>query len=145
MNGTSWKVILAFLVVFVAGGAIGTVFTLRLAPPVASQPPKPEQFGPQLMRRFLRNNRFGLTPAQFAQIRPIVADAAEELRRTQRENQHSSILIIERMQDAIAAVMTPEQRAKFNKSIKETRQRMQQYNQELQRLKDDAEPPAPPK
>ena len=144
-----WRValvVLAFLVVFVAGGAIGSVFTLHYAaPPPApaapAAPSKPEQFGPQLMQRFLKaNNQLELTAAQREQIRVIVDDTAqilndseENLRRQTREAQHSGVLIIEHMQDQISAVLTPAQRIKFDVIIRNVRQRLQKYNQEQQR------------
>jgi Spy/CpxP family protein refolding chaperone len=155
----TWQVVLAFLVVFVAGGAIGSVFTLRLLAErrPAGQGPgtdpnsiaraKPEDFGPALMRRWLLNsNQLGLTPAQKEKIRPIFFDTAEDLQRDREENQHSIILLIEHMQDEIAANLTPEQRNKFYQLIQSQRDKMNRYNKELKRraMQQQAEPaPAP--
>ncbi len=145
MNKT-WQVVLAFLVVFVAGGAIGAVFTLRLTvdhkPPVpvpAADPnstarAKPEDFGPVLMRRWLLNsNQLALTPEQKEKIRPIFFDTAEDLQRAREESQHSYVLLIEHMQDEIAANLTPVQRDKFYSLIQNQRDKLNRYTKELKR------------
>ena len=127
----AWKVGVAFVVVFIAGGAIGWVLTLRYAnPPPWHQPTRPENFGAQLMRRWVQANRLGLSPEQQLAIRPIVSDTAEALRRLQRDNQHTAQLLIEQMQDKVAAQLTPAQRDTFNELILAQRQRLQRYIQE---------------
>lgn len=158
MNKT-WQVVLAFLVVFVAGGAIGSVFTLRYAmePKRGGQGPagdpnslaraKPEDFGPALMRRWLLNsNQLGLTPEQKEQIRPIFFNTAENLQRGREENQHNIILLIEHMQDEIAANLTPAQRDKFYQLIQNQRDKLNRYTKELKRraMMQQAQEPAPP-
>ena len=160
----SWKIVVAFLVVFLAGGAIGSVFSLRYAktqvqalqqfqpaplgpqepPGQPGQPggrrgqrgqpqPQPENFGVQVMNRWLRSNQLDLTPEQRQQIRPIVNDTQESLRRLHRDDLHNGEIIIEKMQDQVAAVLTPAQRAKFDNMINQQRRRMQQYIQLQQR------------
>ena len=144
MNKT-WQVVLAFLVVFVAGGAIGSVFTLRLAvmdkapvthgaDPNSTARAKPEDFGPVLMRRWLLNsNQLGLTQEQREKIRPIFFDTAEDLQRAREESQHSYVLLIEHMQDEIAANLTPGQRDKFYSLIQNQREKLNRYTKELKR------------
>ena len=155
----SWQVVLAFLVVFVAGGAIGSVFTLRYAVPPAKPPEaaaadptsiaraKPEDFGPQLMHRWLLNsNQLGLTQAQREKIRPIFFDTAEDLQRAREENQHSYVLLLEHMQDEIAANLTPAQRDKFYTLIQNQRDKLNRYTKEMKRraaMQQAAEQPAP--
>jgi hypothetical protein len=146
MNRT-WHVVVAFLVVFVAGGAIGTVYTLHYGPklPPPAPLPQPEQFGPNLMRRWMNNN-LHLTPAQIARIRPMIRDAAEDIRRTQSESAHSTQLILEHMQDEIATVLDPEQRNQLDNMIDENRARLQQFRQfmqqERQAFRDQEKAPA---
>jgi Spy/CpxP family protein refolding chaperone len=139
----NWKIAVAFMIVFLAGGAIGSVFTLRFARPPVQQgrPTAPENFGVQLMQRWVRSNQLDLTPAQRQKIRPIVADTAEDLRRLRRESQHSAELMIEHMQDEIAAILTPDQQNRFNDLIDAQRRRMRQFIQFQQRQA--AEPQAP--
>lgn len=138
----SWQVVLAFIVVFLAGGAIGSVFTLRYAPtPKAQVVPaavvgvaRPEDFGPPLMRRWLLNtNQFKLTPAQREKIRLITFDTAEDMRRLQVENVNSGNLLIDHMQDEIASVLTQPQRDRYYQQIQLQRDKIAKFRQELQR------------
>ena len=142
----SWKIVVAFLVVFLSGGAIGSVYSLRYAKMEAQQyqpgprggrmgqgpPARPEDFGVQIMNRWLRFNQLDLTPEQRQQIRPIVNETAESLRRLRQENLHSGELVLEKMQDQVTAVLTPAQRTKFENLINQQRQRMQQFNRQQQ-------------
>lgn len=131
----NWKIIVAFVAVFLFGGVIGAVCGLRFAQrPVFPRPPlRPEQFDAQLMHRWMNARQLALTPEQKQRIRPIVFEAAESLRRLRRETLHSGSLIIEHMQDEIAALLNPEQRDRFNTMIQVQRERVQRFNQEQQR------------
>jgi hypothetical protein len=95
-------------------------------------PARPEDFGVQIMNRWLRFNQLDLTPEQRQQIRPIVNETAESLRRLRQENLHSGELVLETMQDQVTAVLTPAQRTKFENLINQQRQRMQQFNRQQQ-------------
>ena len=130
----SWRVVVAFAVVFLFGGVIGAVCGLRFAPlPEPPRPPgRPEQFGAQLMRRWMNANQLALTPEQKQRIRPIIFDTAESLGRLRRDTGHSAELMIEHMQDEIAALLTPEQRDRFNVMIERQRERVQKFNQQQQ-------------
>jgi Spy/CpxP family protein refolding chaperone len=137
----SWQVVLAFVVVFLAGGAIGSVFTLRfLTPPPPKVDPnsavlaKPEEVGPVMLRRWLLNsNQLGLTAAQREKIRPIFFDTAEDLQRANVERNHSYFLLLEHMQDEIASLLTPAQRDKFYQLIQNQRDKLNRFVKERQR------------
>jgi hypothetical protein len=81
------------------------------------------QFGPALIRRFA--TELDLTPAQFKRINPTVGRTQEELARLRREVQLGSALAIERMQDEIAAQLTPAQRERFEALLTRQRARLQ--------------------
>ena len=137
-----WKVGVAFVVVFIAGGTIGWVLTLRYVnPPPWRQPTRPENFGAQLMRRWVQANRLGLSPAQQDAIRPVVNDTAEALRRLQRDNQHRAQLLIEQMQDQVAAQLTAAQRDTFNELILAQRERMRRFLQEHKAVREQQQRP----
>jgi len=143
----TWKVILAFIGIFVAGLVVGGLVTLRVVK--ALTPPRlasPEQFGPQLMKRF--TDDLALTPAQQEQIKPLIARAAEELHQMRRTTMQNSQAIIDRTESDIAAVLTPEQRAKFEQMRAEQRDRIRRFFEERNRRQKDqrrpAAPPAPP-
>lgn len=124
------------MVVFVAGGAIGSVFTLRYAktPPAAAPQRAPEQINVHLLQRWLQFNQLNLTPWQRQRIRPIIADGNEDIRRLVRENLRNEQIIIEHVQDEIAAILNPAQRKDFNDMIALQRQRLEQFRQDQQRL-----------
>ena len=132
----SWKIAIAFVVVFLAGGAIGSVFTLRYAKPPAPPAPQapPEQVNVHLLQRWLQFNQLRLTPWQRQRIRPIIADGNEDIRRLVRENLRNEQIIIEHVQDEIASILNPLQRKDFNDMIAIQRQRIEQFRQDQQRL-----------
>jgi len=92
--------------------------------------PAPGQFGPQLMQRFI--NQIQPTPEQRQQIRPLVYQSAEELRRLRRDTAHSTELILEQLQDKIAALLTPDQRDRFEQMIQRSREAFQKYDLQQQ-------------
>jgi Spy/CpxP family protein refolding chaperone len=150
----TWQIILATVAIFVAGlvtggatmlGVVGWVARHRaldggqagafgMRPAAGAQA---QAFTPQLMRSFA--NQLDLTPEQRATIMPIVRRTAGQLARNRREIQLTSALAIEKMQDEIAEVLTPEQRVKFENLISRQRARLQQFRQGVQ-----AQQPAPP-
>jgi|SRR5580658_2848390 hypothetical protein len=105
---------------------------LRLQQQQRQQPlAPPQQFGPELMRRF--SNQLDLTQAQRQQLRPIVMESSEKLRRLRDETAHSAELLIENLQDQISAVLTPDQRARFDEMIERWREKVRNYTMERQR------------
>jgi len=140
----TWQVVLATVAIFVAGLVTGVAFTLgavrwfdrheglnpaQMAPYALARPAngQPAQIGPQLMRRFV--NQLDLSKEQRARILPIVRGTVAQLARERREVQLNSALLIEKMQDEIAEVLTPEQRQKFEELISQQRARLQQFRQ----------------
>lgn len=145
----SWRVILAFIGIFVAGTVTGGLITLRVvqtvkggprgerwfrspppgqAQPASSNNPAPPQIGLQLFRRI--TDQLDLTPEQKEKIRPIEVRTSEDLRRLRRDVQHNTELLIEKSQDEIAAILTPEQRAKFEELVARGRERVKKFMQE---------------
>lgn len=153
----TWQVILATLAIFLAGlvtggatmlGVVGWVARHRAvssgqvgpnALRAATGGAQGQAFTPQLMRSFA--NQLDLTPAQRAKIMPIVRRTAGQLARNRREVQLTSALAIEKMQDEIAELLTPEQRAKFENLIGQQRARLQQLRQGAQQQQRQEPPP----
>ncbi|HMD61406.1 MAG TPA: hypothetical protein VKG78_08245 [Opitutaceae bacterium] len=163
----TWQVILATVAIFLAGlvtggatalGVVRWVVRHRAAAAGQAGPlvqPGPfgqrmggagagvQQFGPQLMRSFA--NQLDLTEDQRARIMPIVRRTAGQLARDRREIQLTSALAIEKMQDEVAEVLTPEQRVKFEDLIRQQRARLQQFKQGgRQPAPPEGRPDAPP-
>jgi Spy/CpxP family protein refolding chaperone len=144
--GKTWQVVLATVAIFVAGLVTGGATTLgfirwwvrhpRVNP--AQMMPYPfrpanmqvQQLSPRLMRSFV--NQLDLSPEQRLRILPIVRRTAGQITRDRREVQLTVALSIERMQDEISAVLTPEQRVKFEDMIAHQRAMLQQIKQNAQ-------------
>jgi Spy/CpxP family protein refolding chaperone len=150
----TWQVVLATIAIFVAGLVTGGATALGIVKWVArhskanaaSNPyslvgryGQPLQFGPQLMRGFA--NQLDLTEDQRARIGPIVKRTVMQLGRERHEVQLSSALAIEKMQDEISEVLTPEQRTKFDELIARQRARLQEFRQSG--FQQPAPPPSP--
>lgn len=132
-----WKVVFAFVGIFIAGAVFGAFFSLRIGGRILQMerpefhggagPQNPQQAGlqrppaplaaawqaPQLMHRF--TERLDLTPEQKEQIRPVIQRAADDFRRQTQTNLREHGIIMQRLQEDIAKVLTPEQQARLEK------------------------------
>jgi Spy/CpxP family protein refolding chaperone len=135
----TWQVILATIAIFLAGLVTGgaTAFGLvrwshnHRPQPMNSFAPhagQPQQFGPQLMRNI--EKQLDLTDAQRAQIEPIVKRTAGQLGRQRREVQLTTALAIEKMQDEIAGLLTPDQKTKFDELIAKQREKFNEMREQ---------------
>lgn len=136
MNKT-WKVVLALTGIFVAGIVTGILIAPRIFKKVVDRrmqqvggrgPSEAPQYGPQLFRRVMV--QLDLTPEQRDKLKPIETRTTEELRGLRRETQRSTERIIAQMHEEIAAVLTPEQRVKFEQLVAKGRERIQKFMQE---------------
>ncbi len=125
----SWKAILAFAGVFVAGGLCGVALSYRL--PHAPHP------RPHIMQRLERD--LALTDAQKEKIEPMVHRAQEDVQRLRRENIRSIGAVMEKLQSDIAAELTPEQRVKQDAMRKRFRERVERMRAEF---RDRSGPPS---
>lgn len=134
-----WKVVFAFVAVFIAGAVFGGLFTLRASggrrPPGFGFANFDRQGGPnspggpngngngwQKQGQFQGMGAIGpgmlgqlsrnlkLTDDQKEKIRPVVLKAAEDIQRLSRENIQNTTKIVERMHLDIATWLTPKQR-----------------------------------
>lgn len=105
-----WKLIVGFVLVFVAGGMTGAFFGASHARHLFLGPPS------KILSERMRNRlrwQLHLTDEQVAKISPIVDKAAaqlEEIRRSTGRRVHETIAEAHR---EMAADLTPEQRAKL--------------------------------
>ena len=145
-----WKVIVAFVGIFVAGVLVGGLVPLRAVKVQATRTASPDQYGPFLMKRLV--NRLDLTPEQQEKIKPLIDRAAEELHQTRRKAWSESQAVIERVDKEITAELTPAQRAKFERLQNEQRETIRRFR-DLRRNNGDrpgdrpgdgARPPPPP-
>jgi Spy/CpxP family protein refolding chaperone len=152
----TWQVILATVAIFVAGlvtggatalGIVGWVARHRAinggqAGMLGARPGGgPLQIGPQLMRSFA--DKLDLSVEQRTRMMLIVRRTGGQLTRDRREIQLTSALLIEKMQDEIADILTPEQRTKFEDLIRQQRARLQQFKQGVQQQQPPGAQPPP--
>jgi len=141
----TWKVVLAFVGIFAAGLVVGGMATLRILKQFApARTSSAEQFEPQLMKRFV--GKLDLTKEQEAKIKPIIARAAEELHQIRKTTWTTSQAVMDRASAEVGAVLTPEQKVKFEQIRAEQRERVKRaFGERLRRAKDERRPgEAPP-
>jgi Spy/CpxP family protein refolding chaperone len=151
----TWQVVLATVAIFIAGLVTGGAMTFGLVrwwvrhPRInpAHMMPYPfrpanqqvQQLSPRLMRTFA--NQLDLSPEQRMRILPIVRRTAAQLARDRREVQLTVALSIEKMQDDISEVLTPEQRVKFEDMIARQRAMLQEIKQNAKAAPAQTQPP----
>ncbi len=149
-----WKVIAAFVGVFVAGAIFGGVFLLRVSPartaasvpagqPLAQLPPSPHRpvvAGPHvkaepaaaapklaLTPTLMRQltQRLKLTPEQREKVRPLLNRASEDFLRLRQENLADNARVTERMYVDVSAQLTAAQLSQLETMRDEMQQRVQ--------------------
>jgi Spy/CpxP family protein refolding chaperone len=119
-----WKVILATLVIFVAGMVTGGLATKRLQPePAATKSPASLQRF-DLLRRM--EKRLELTPPQQERIEQIVRESQERTKKAWEQVRPIIRDEFQRVQDRIREELTPVQRQKFEKLLTESRDHRRQ-------------------
>jgi Spy/CpxP family protein refolding chaperone len=133
MNQT-WKAILAFMGIFIAGAVFGGFLTLRFypqpepaAPAVRKFPAPLERVAPQILERLA--HRLELSPAQKEKIRPIIAEADREMRRLRQDGFRATLTVSKEMYAQVARELTPEQAEKLEQMQQEMRERVMQDRQ----------------
>ena len=122
-----WKVILAFLGVFLAGAVFGGFISMRAAKrfmgnATPREPGAPGgQFSPQILKRL--TERLRGTPEQQEKMRPILKQTEEEMRRLRQAGFRETIAVAEHMNEQMAALLTPEQKTKLDAMHQEMRER----------------------
>ena len=126
-----WKVIFAFVAVFIAGSVFGGFFALRIRQQVVPRGgAEPVLLPPQnlpaipLLRRFAE--RLELTDEQREKLRPIVLKAENELNRVREDSMRGSQSILQRVQQEFRAELTPRQRRQLDQMEERQRDIMRQ-------------------
>ncbi len=139
MNKT-WKVVLTFTCVFLAGAIAGGFTYARFARTVVESRIRSEQFASSHLKRLQES--LELTPAQVAKIKPVIDATGDELGKMRRE----TIGAFQRMDATIIKELTPEQRAKFEdmqRRMRERRDRDRDRDRDKERSPDDSQPAKP--
>lgn len=142
-----WKVIFAFLGIFVAGSVFGGFFALRIEQELeernrerfAARAPTPLSI--QILRRL--GEQLDLTDAQREKIRPKVLHAEEQLSHLRQTQLEQTEEILRRVQADFRAELTVEQRAKLDRL--EENQREVMRKERALRQQSQGRPPGGPR
>ncbi len=118
-----WKLILLLTGIFLAGGATGSLLTVRFGRDLINQRAALEKWAPDHLRKL--TERLDLTTEQVERLKPIVYRNMEEIGRLRSDSMRETRSVFERMEREIAAQLTPEQRAKFEEHNRQKRERLQ--------------------
>lgn len=117
-----WKVILAFVGVFVAGMICGgPLIGWIKAKAEEKRPP----FAERTMHRF--EHELNLTDTQKERIEPILQRAQADWRRFRQDNMRNLTGVIDRMHAEIASELAPDQRVKLEVISNEFRKRAERF------------------
>lgn len=125
----TWKVVLVFAAIFLVGSACGVLVGLRLGKK-APQPKATPTAQVQSLEQFSRSQiasiakRLKLTDEQREQIKPFIQKASEELVAQRRRSFRDTVDIMERMNNDIEKILTPEQFENFTDMRIVQRERM---------------------
>jgi uncharacterized membrane protein len=136
MNKT-WKVVLTFTCVFLAGAVAGGFTYARFARTVVESRIRAEQFASSYLKRL--EESLELTPEQVVRIKPVIEATGEELGRMRRE----TIGAFQRLDAAIVKELTPEQKTKFEEMQRRMRERRDRDRVRDRERSPDG-PPTPP-
>ncbi len=141
MTAKPWKLILLLAGIFLAGGLAGGFLTLRFVHQKMRERGAPEQWGPARLRMLA--DRLDLTPDQVERLKPIVRRDVEDLNRLRQQSFSETRRILERMERDIAAVLTPDQKQKFEQLNKELRERSRRMFEQRRNERRDGKPHTP--
>lgn len=145
------KITLCLLGIFIAGGAIGSLITLRVVRKAVTQQSPMDTFVPRQMERLTKE--LDLSPAQMEQVRKILRQAAEEMRVLRRESIQATSARVRELNASIVAVLNPEQAKKFEEVMSRQRERLRRFQQERaegrrgpgDNMRDEPRDPPPPR
>jgi Spy/CpxP family protein refolding chaperone len=140
-NALKWKLGLAFLLVFVAGGMTGAFFGVHhLRHHIILGPPHSGDV-PGRMREHLRRT-LGLSDEQEKKVAPIIDAASAKLETIRVETAERVRTVMEESKKEIAPILTPEQQKKLDQLESEHR-KMMLHHGFLPPPHDKPPPPAP--
>jgi len=119
-----WKIILAFVLVFVAGLTVGLVWAKFQSQAAFARSINQEIWIAETMEKLDREVK--LTPEQRPKVRKVVEAGAKQVRENLVRMAMDSALLIDRLGDDIDGELTPEQRTAHGRMREEFRQRMRE-------------------
>jgi len=120
-----WKIVLTLIAIFVAGAVTGGFFMIRAVKYETPRRSEERLEMPFAVDRWLA--RLHLTPDQDQKLRPIIEQADNELRNLRALDLREIEGILDRAQDRINPVLTPDQRERLRQMLEERKQRLEQW------------------
>jgi Spy/CpxP family protein refolding chaperone len=122
-----WKIILALAAIFAAGVVTGGVFALGMVKQAVDRKINPGRWPASLLDTYQK--RLKLTPEQIEQMRPVIEESRREWSATVRSAVGSYAAIIRKVDEQLAPLLTPEQKAEHERIREEVRARFRkQFN-----------------
>jgi len=138
-----WQICLVLVVIFAAGGVGGGLVPSPPGGPTAAPPPPPPDVW--VARDIERAGRvLELTAEQRERIKPVVKNAIEELNQLRRPYLRSAHEILMKMEGDIGAILTPEQKVKYQNLLQRQREVWRQVQEQRGMRGNRDRPPGPP-
>ena len=138
----TWKVILATMVIFITGAVTGSLLVRNFG---SAPAPKTEAAAPQQPRAFVPGGAAGVVRVEFLRRAErelnLTINQRDEVDRIIRESQERTKKLMEPIQpqireemqqtkDQFMAVLTPEQKSRFEELLKQQRQQFQKSREQ---------------
>lgn len=120
-----WRVALALTAIFVCGGLVGALGTLRFMQNAGRRNVDPARWSARVFHEL--DARLHLTPVQRERIAPLVLAGAEEARAARRRAFGETRGIIERTHARIASELDEAQRGEMERLVAERRRRNRRW------------------
>jgi Spy/CpxP family protein refolding chaperone len=125
---SKWKTIGYAAAIFVTGGISGGALGVYEARTNLFATPQMQDVAGHLRTRL--QTKLGLSPDQMQQINPIIESATSQIRSIRMETWQRVNKVFDDSYSQISAILTPDQRVKFDEMQKERRAWMQTHWQE---------------
>lgn len=119
-----WKAVVGIVLVFVLGVVAGGLVSMKVCRHMRPGPPPVSAVMHKL------DKRLGLNPDQHAQVEAIIRGAHAQMDSVRKETLPRIDSIMDSARDRIRAVLTPEQREKFERLVRRWDERRKQREKE---------------
>ena len=124
---SKWKAIGYAAAIFVAGGISGGALGVYETKSHLFAPPREQEMERQVLNRLVA--RLDLTPDQVRTIGPIIKGAVMEIRSIRMDSAMRVNRVFEGAYVQVSAILTPDQRPKFERMKRERREMMQRWQE----------------
>ena len=121
---SKWKLGVYVLAIFLAGGGSGAFVGWQMCRRTPIAPAPPAEIGAHLRARF--QSQLALTPEQLQKIDPMIDEAMHRVEAIRKETASQVFANVTTLHEQVLAVLTPEQKVKFEVLERERRERLLQ-------------------